>query len=195
MEVKTTTDLSAEPILLAAAKNYIKATYGTDTVEDALIESMIKTARQLCEKYTNKSLGEKTLDIFYRSDEIINNSVKLPYGPHKSITSVSRINQQGTATALVLNTSYYSRGQSFLELEFLSNTINPWQEGSFLADDFKVTLVAGYGAAGTEALPQIFISAMYKLIGEWYLSREDYIPTLTSTVKRLLDSVSLNIGL
>ena len=195
MEVKTTTDLVTEPVTLAIAKNNIKATYGTDATEDALINSMIKAARQFCEKYTNKSLGSKTLDIFFHGDEIINNQVELPYGPHSSITGVWRINQQGTPTTLVLNTSYFSRGQSFIELEFLSKSVNPWQDNSILVDDIKVTLVAGYGAVGNEALPEIFVQAINKQVAEWYLNREDYVPALSSNVKRLLDTETLNLGL
>jgi len=149
----------------------------------------------MCERYTGKSFGEKTINVFFHADEIINDKVELPYGPHKSITSVSSINQEGTVTALTLNTDYYSRGLQYLELEFLSDTMSPWQEGSILADDYKVIMVAGYGASGLEALPEIGVMAINKAVAEWYLNREDYVPELSSNVKRLLDTMTLNVGL
>jgi len=193
MEVKTVTDLSAEPVLLAVAKNHIKATYGTDATEDTLINRQIKAARILCEKYCNRSLGAKTLQIFFHGDEVIGNRVKLPYGPHGTISEVVKVNYQGTETALVLNTGYYSYGAEFKELSFLSASVNPWADGAILRDDYKVTLAAGYGTTGLEALPGIYLEAICKLVGEWYLSREDYMPVMTSEVKRLLSVVSGNI--
>ena len=118
MEIKVTSDISTEPVLLAAAKNHMKASYGTDTTEDALINSMITAARELIEKEADITMAQKTLEIFFHGDEIRGKRVKLPAGPHGTITSVARIDDNGDSTTLTENTDYYEHGNQFKELRF-----------------------------------------------------------------------------
>jgi len=193
VEIKVITDLSSEPVTTAIAKNYVKASYGTDAVEEALIASMVKAARQLIEEEADRSLGEKTIDIFFHADEIQAKRVRLPAGPHGDFTHVKSINQEGTETTLTLNTDYYKRGLQFKELEFLSASVNPWSEGDSVSDDYVVRLVAGYGISETtEDLPEGFKQAILKQVAEWYVNREDYVPVLSSGVKRILKQLSGN---
>jgi len=195
VEIKVITDLSAEPVLLAVAKNYVAATYGTDAAEDAKLTSMIKVARQLMEKYCNLSLGSKVIEIFYHADEVILKRIKLPYGPHSAMTATypKRVNQVGTATSLTLNTDYYKRGNQFWELEFLSSSVNPWSEGALTSDDYLIRLTAGYGAENCEALPEAFIQAIKLQVLRWY--RHEYDGVLWPEVKRIIAAYSKNLWL
>jgi len=193
VEIKVITDIETEPVTTAIAKNHLKASYGTDTTEDALIASMVKAARQLIEEHCDRSLGEKTIDIFFHSDEIQAKRVRLPGGPHGDFTHVKSIDQEGTETTLTLNTDYYKRGLQFKELEFLSASVNPWSEGDSLSDDYVIRLVAGYGISETtETLPEGYKQAILKQVAEWYVNREDYVPVLSSGVKRILNQLTGN---
>ena len=194
MEVKVTTDLSSEPIALAVAKNKIQATYGTDATEDAEINSLIKAARQMIEKYCNLSLGEKTIEILYHRDEVHDKRVKLPYGPHGDISEVVSIDQEGTETELELNSGYFKRGNQFKELEFKSMLANPFHESSGLTYDYKVTLSVGYGISETtEDLPEVFKQAIGLQVAKWYHHQFD--GQLWEEVKKLINAYSRNIGI
>ena len=186
MEIKVHTDLSSEPVTLAVVKNRLKATYGTDATEDAEITSMIKAAREMIERYCDLSLGEKTIEVFFHSDEIAAKRARLPAGPHGTIEYVKRVNQQGTATTLTLNSDYYKRGLDFYELEFLSASVNPWSEDSALADDYKVKLTAGYGIADeTDDLPEVFKQAIELQVLRWYHFQTD-LGELWPEVRKLI---------
>lgn len=191
MEIKVITDLTAEPVLKADMKNRLKATYGTDTTEDAEIESQIKAARQLIERHCGLSLGTKTIEIFYHADEVLAKRVRLPYGPHDEMTSVKRLDQEGDETAMTLNTDYYKRGTQFWELEFLTSTVNPWSEGSVTDDDYKIRLTVGYGGENTETLPEVFEQAIKAQVLRWY--RHEYDGQLSQEVKRMLSAYTMNV--
>lgn len=71
-----------EPVTLAEAKNFCKIDIDTD---DVLIESIITSAREMCEDYTN--IGFVVHDII----AVINNpngGINLPYGPTGVISEV-----------------------------------------------------------------------------------------------------------
>ena len=195
MEIRTITDMTSEPVTLAVVKNRIKAKYGTDTVEDAEINSMIKAARQMIEVYCDLSLGSKVIEIFYHADEVAAKRVRLPAGPHSVMTAnyPVRINQEGTETALTLNTDYYKRGTLFWELEFLTATINPWSEGDMTDDDYKIRLTAGYGITGdnaTETIPEGIKQALELQVLLWYHFNFD--GQIGDEVKRMLNRFSRN---
>jgi len=199
MEIRVISDLASEPITTNVMKNRLKAKYGTDTTEDAEIASMIKSARQLIETYCNVSLGSKVIEIFVHADEIKSRRIRLPYGPHSVMTAdypVS-VDQDGTETALTLNTDYYKRGNLFWELEFLLATVNPWNEDSLTANDYKIRLTAGYGITGTyatETIPNEYIEAIKIQVQQWYHNQYDW-GLLSGAVKNLLKNINRNTWL
>lgn len=191
--------MTAEPVTTAVMKNRLKAKYGTDAVEDAEILSMIKAARQLIETYCGVSLGSKVIELFYHSDEVIARRIRLPYGPHSVMTSgyPVRVNQEGTETALTLNSDYYVRGKTFWELEFLTATVNPWTDGAVTDDDYKIRITAGYGITGTnatETIPEVYTQAIKAQVQQWYHNQYDY-GLLSSAIKFMLNSMSKNTWL
>lgn len=147
LDVKIT-DTGAEPCTLAEAKNWCKIELAI-TEEDALITELIKTARLLCEGFTNVSFVEKTIEA------IVNNSlggIELPYGPLKTFTSL--INEDGET--LVLNTDYKLQGVLFKTIQTPCD--------SYL----KATYVAGY-----TTLPTNFKTAVLQQVAYLYENRGD----------------------
>jgi uncharacterized phiE125 gp8 family phage protein len=62
---------------------------GATHPDDALIEIYLKAARSYCEHYTQRSVGQQTLELTL--DEFPDNAVELPFGA-SSITSVKYVN-------------------------------------------------------------------------------------------------------
>lgn len=186
MQVKVITDLSNEPITGAEIINYLKVDESI-VAENALIDLMIKTARGLCEKKTNLSFGEKTLEATFDKDEIAFNSLRLPYGPHAQIISVYGLDIEGNET-LIESTDYWSVGNDIWEVRF--------KAGGYLYESYRVTYIAGYGISeatpkkATSEIPSEAVLAIYKQVASWYDNRDDYIPTLNSEVRKILDRIT-----
>ena len=182
MQVKTISEIEIEPITVDQVKNYLKIDESIE-VEDALISSMIKAARQLCEKKTNLSFIDKQLEAVFEYDELIEVSFRLPYSPHYEIVSIHLMDEYGDETELE-NTLYWSSKGNIWEV-----TINPSVN---IFKQARINYKAGFGVDGkTEALPEQAVIAILKQVGSWYDNRGDYIPTLSSDVRRILESISL----
>lgn len=133
----------AEPISIAELKLYIKMDLGYE-LEDTILESMIKTARMWCEKYTGLTFMPKTLEIF--SDKW---SFEVPNGPIMEIISVKDANGD--------DINYHKKG-----LQFPRITTSPNQ-------DAYVIVNAGY-----VDLPEDLKSAVKMMAATLYENREDY---------------------
>jgi uncharacterized phiE125 gp8 family phage protein len=95
-----------EPVGLTEAKNFCKIDIGTD---DDIIESMITSAREMCEDFTNIGFVE------HNAVAVLNNSnggITLPYGPLISINQVT--NKRGDV--LILDKDYTLSGNAFVRL-------------------------------------------------------------------------------
>lgn len=193
MEIKVSTDVSVEPVSLDDMKTHIKWD-DTDASEDSRILKMIKGARALIEKRTNLSLGAKTLKVFFHRDDIADGkTIILPYGPHKEISEFVKIDLNGNETSLTVNEDYYKRGMEFFEIQLL--TVWTTYDVTELVDDFRLTYTAGYGTTGLEAIPDTLREAIIKQAAEWYKYREDYQPSLSSEVLRMIEPFSRNYWL
>ena len=194
MDVRVTTDLAAEPILKAEMRNYLEFT-ATDTTEDTLIESMIKSARILLERKSNLSFGAKTLQVLFRAEELINDSVMLPYSPLISITSVKAVDAEETKTALTLNSGYFKRGLKNVEL-IISYSGTGLVGSDLSGSDIEVIYVTGYGNAATETLPETWRELIRRQVKIWYLRGDEANYTeLDFSIKMAADSLSNNIWL
>ncbi len=172
LQVTIDTDVAAELITTAQAKQYIKETYtaGADATliaEDALIDAMVSSARIACENYCNSTFKQKTLIAWW--DSLWNQrEFTLPYGPHVSISTVKTVDAEGDKTTLTLNTDYYKRGIKDLILTVNQVTSAPITAifGGDPISQLEVTYIAGY-ASGKE--PKAVIQAMYDIILQLYI--------------------------
>lgn len=81
IQTRVTTDLAAEPVSLAEAKEYMEIDFSDF---DDLITSLIKSARLASERFTGLSYGTKTISLTANNEC----EIQLPLGPVQSITSV-----------------------------------------------------------------------------------------------------------
>ncbi len=116
LDVQIKTDLSSEPVSVSEAKSYLNIDYNT---WDALIGTLISSARTKLERYTGCSFATKTLVSTF---QVTASNLDIPYGPIQSITSVKSIAEDGTKTALVDGTDYSITGNNFKTIRFFNGT-------------------------------------------------------------------------
>ena len=187
MQRKVITDIDTEPVDIATLRNYIKHTDATETAEIALITSMGKAARELCETYTGLTYAEKEIYCYIEIEDLDDrNRVTLPDVPVISIDHVYEIDKEGVEEALELNTGYYEEGMDQIELYFPKTVKIGVDVETEL--NYRVEYTAGFGDDETEALPEVLKIAILKQVAEWYENRENWIPVLSSEVRNILDN-------
>lgn len=81
-QIKVLSDVSAEPVTLGEAKNYV---HQSGNIDDALIESMVTAARIMCQNYAGVSIGDQSREFYFGHNA--ERPIHLPYNP-KSLTKV-----------------------------------------------------------------------------------------------------------
>lgn len=153
-----------EPLSLADAKLHLRV---TGSSEDALITSLIVTARERCEELSMQSLVTRTYD-YYLHTWPARNAIALPMPPILSLVSLTYTTDTG-ATGTVPVESYYLAPQ--WERIVLQRGAS-WPTASLREyDAIKIRYTAGYGAAS--AVPSWAKHAMRLLIAHWFVNREE----------------------
>lgn len=156
--VSVKTDSGSEPVTEAVIKNYIKYDE-SDVTEVALINSLVKGARELIEKYTNLSLKSKTYVLTFKYDAIDDYVIAVPYGPVVSITSLKFKDDGVDEETLTEDSDYYVHGNQFKELYIVS----PVSTGYYTLE-----WESGYGGSDVETLPDVLAKAICKQALKWY---------------------------
>lgn len=154
----------SDPVIDAATVAMIKDYYRINhDDDDEQIRRNIRTALTTIENYTNRNIIQRQVVAqWIRFPQL----VSLPQAPVQSITSVETIDDEGTATALVLNTDYYSFGNEDIKLQILNANI----------DQLKVTYEAGYGKS-LSAIPTWAQDAIIYQLGVLYSNFEEGMGT------------------
>jgi len=122
---------ASEPLTLSETKTYLKVLNSSD---DALITSLITTARKAAESFLHSSLITQSWKLSY--DKYAPSCVLLPMGPVRSITSVTAIARDNTS-ATISSSSYYLSGGN-RKLIF---------DASPIGQRVEIVYVAGYGSS------------------------------------------------
>jgi uncharacterized phiE125 gp8 family phage protein len=93
---KVVTPIATEPVTLAEFKIHLKL--GAETVEDSLLEGLIRSAREWCEAYTRRALATQTLELLM--DHFPPHGIVLPKPPLQSVTSIKYKDYAGIETTL-----------------------------------------------------------------------------------------------
>lgn len=123
---------ATEPLTLSEAKLYLRVDSST---EDALITSLIVTARIVAEQYLQRSLISQVRKITFNDYSFA--VISLPFGPVQSVDSIKLIARDGTETSI--NSAYYTltAGNEKVVLD-----------SGLLGNKVEVTYTAGYGEEG-----------------------------------------------
>ena len=159
-ESKVTTGVTTELLELADVTDSMRITFGDD---DAVLTSLIKSARQAIEKHCGISIGTQTITsiIDLNSWE----EIEIPFGPVQSITSVHVKTDFAEFTAAIASEDYDSDGVDF-------STFTPFTSGRW-----KLVYQAGY----TE-LPDDLKNYWIRLVSWYYENRGD-VGTIPATLK------------
>lgn len=168
-----------EPVTTAEAKTHLRV---TDSNDDAYIDTLIKVARRMCERYAGVSFITQTrvvkLDHF---PACLTSEIELPYGPIISMSGtdgatpantlgITYVDEDGDTETLTLNTDFYLDNHSDIP------RVKPVDSWPSDVDDERInsvsiTYTAGYGAAAV--VPPEVKQAMLLQIGSMYENRQD----------------------
>lgn len=132
---KTESYSGQEPVTLADAKKHLRVDF---TDDDTLITAMITASRKAIENYCHISLVPKTITLWLKAKDVPQsnyaqpfqvreqfNEFELPYGPVRSVDSVTSIGSDGTTMiTCALNSDYYLTGNAFNSIKISNNFDN-----------------------------------------------------------------------
>lgn len=166
MGLTLTSAPSGEPITLAEARAQCRID-GTD--EDALLTIYIAAARGKAEQYTGRRLitqtWAQTLDAFPSGSQ----AILLEVSPAASISSLQYIDTAGATQTLSSGAYVLDTGRAVARLTPTPDT--EWPTADDRPNAVTITIVAGYGAAGTN-VPSDLRAWMLLTIGFLYAQRE-----------------------
>lgn len=165
---------SVWPLTVDEAKAHLRVDHTTD---DTLIESLIKAATNIAERFQNRGYINQTwrmtLDYFPPEGCVI----QIPIGPVSSVTSITYIDGEG-------DTQTWSSAAYQLDTRSTLARIIPGPDYDYPTTQtdrinaVTITFVVGYGAAST-AIPENIRHAIRLILGDLYNHRES---TITGTI-------------
>ena len=164
MPLQMTGAPALEPVSLAEAKLHLRID-GTD--EDALINSLIMTARMALEQALGLALINQTWT-YYRDAWPQGSTLKLPLRPVQSIGFARVLSATGSPTALTAS-DYVLEGRGMPPR--MVRTGLAWPQPGKVAAGIDVSFVAGFGPAATD-VPITIRQALLLLITHWHEHRD-----------------------
>lgn len=160
--LKRTVDATTEPVTRTEAKAHARI---TATDEDTLIDSLIKSARQACERYAGRSFITQTWKAAFPS--IQGDKLALPYPTVLSITSVQYKDSAGDLQT-VSSSDYEFDGLS--DRPSVRFTTLPSFSASYL-NPLQVTYTAGFGPLAAD-VPDDIKLAIKATVNDWFYNRD-----------------------
>lgn len=170
-KIKRTAIVTTEPITLATARLHLRL----DAVgsppshpDDALVTSLITTAREAVEAYTELTVSQTTYAMAL--DEFPSNAIELGTYPVNSITSIIYTDTNGASQTLNANQyifdSYSNPAKIF--------PVTIWPQAKQIPNAVIVRFAAGFtdGSPNDYPMPEALKQAMLLLIGHLYENRE-----------------------
>lgn len=153
---------AAEPITTAEAKDHLRVV--TDD-EDALVASLVKAARQLVERVTNRALVTQT---WVLKADCFPTWFEMPLPPLASVVEITYVDPDGATQTLsssvyeVDTTSEPGRVRLAYDQDWPSTRAHP--------QSVSVEFMCGFGDA--EGVPETLRQAIRLLVGHFYENRE-----------------------
>lgn len=155
---------ATEPITTAEAKTHLRVDISD---EDTYIDTLIVTAREFCEAYTNRVFITQT---WVQNEDCWSNPVELKVNPIVSLTSLKYYNASEVQTTITDSSANFQK-------DFLSDVGNIYEglTNSFPSlgatiNPIEITTVCGYGAAS--AVPDDIKHAIKLIVSHLFENRE-----------------------
>lgn len=159
MNLTVITPPEEEPVSVATAKAHLRV---DTTADDALIETYLKAARELCEGLARRSFVTQTFRLVL--DDFPSAPLKLPRPPLQSVDAVTYLDADGNEHDWTDFTA--DTGSEPGKVIFNSLPTASLQESGAVAIEFT----AGYESAAD--LPNVFVMAILQTVANWYELRE-----------------------
>lgn len=168
-----------EPVYVPEARAQCRV---TDTSEDAFIASLIKAAREHCEKITGFAYSQRTMELWLEEWPECEDEIELPHPP---LVSVSGVTYYGTDdTAYTLDPAYYYVNTISEPGNVHLRYLKAWPS-AVLRDYNAVCVTYVCGHTRPEDVPETVKLAIRLLVGHWFENRED---SITGTVNRQIEN-------
>jgi len=181
---------ASEPITLAEAKSYLRVDSSGD---DALITSLIVSARMLCEEHMQRAIMSQTLQLFIDSTRDIDeplwegtrtgpylnyykNYIDLPMPVISSVTHVKTYDDADNATIFASTRYYVDKARQPARVVLRTGETLP--TALRVANAIEVQYVTGYSSAN--AVPESIKFAIYQVLTYLYEHRGDMYEGKTS---------------
>lgn len=167
MALSLVTPPALEPVTLADAKRQLRIEHDAD---DALITTLIQSAREHAETFTRRAFLLQTWDL--KLDGFPSSVIELPIAPVTSVTSITYVDLHGLTQTW--DSSQYrtdlpsgpkaQRGR----ITLASGCLYPSTDD--VTNAVTVRFVAGYGSVAA-TVPTSLMLGMLQLITHWYENR------------------------
>ena len=148
-----------EPITLAEAKLFMKV---LETDEDVLIETMIASAREYVENYTNRQLETATFELI---TDKIDSGFKLPKNPIQSITKIEYMDNDSNYQLMPTTDYYLYYDNGIGKIQIVTPISHKGDKRAI-----KITFIAGY-----DDVPFSIKTYIKMLVSTLFENREQYV--------------------
>lgn len=162
---------STEPLSLADAKTWLRIEH---TADDALITDLITASRETLERELALHISVQSIQAEFVGEAL---SHPLPYGPHGALSSVKKIDLDGTETALTEDVDFYMKGLEYKQIRLVSALSTN--------KSLELTVISGYTTT-----PGWAITALKRMVADNYEHRESTAAGLVKIPSDVLQTVS-----
>lgn len=179
------TAATSEPIALSEAKLFLKVDTSDD---DALIGTIISSAREYVENFTGYQLLSATYTQYLDKFPNKNTAIELLMNPVSAVTHVKYYDSNNTLQTW--NTSNYDT-----DLKGKPARITLANDATFptvydRTNAVEIKFVAGYASTSATGFPKQLLNAMYLIIGHLYENRQDVIVgSIVTEMRKGADSI------
>lgn len=164
MRIEIVEPPESEPVTLDEAKAFARITLDDD---DDIVTSLIVSAREFVENYTNRALIEQTRLVYLDlCDMPLGNSITLPFNP-LTIESINSYDSENTETEMD-DSDYFLSGR-----RVALNQNAQWPNDLREFDCLAIETTAGYGD-DADSVPVNIKTAILQLVAHTYEHREAY---------------------
>lgn len=171
---------TVEPVTVADAKSHCRIDLAED---DALLSSMITTARVYVERKTNRQLLEATYQLY---TDAFPAAFELPRSPASSVTSITYVDTGGSTQTLAA--TEYTLDAYREPAVIMPAYLKSWPSTQDVPNAVCVTFKAGYGSTAT-TVPVALRQAVLMHVAHQYENRSATDQQAPSTVPLTVDSV------
>lgn len=162
MSYKIKTQPASEPVTLTEAKLHLKV---DGSAEDNLITYLISAARDLAERYMNRSIITQTWELYL---DVLPDQIDIWHGPVASISSVKYYDSDNTLQTL--SATLYTT-----DIVSEPARINRAYSATYPYTYDRTNAVIVEFIAGQSSAPSLIKAAILLIIGHLYTNREDVI--------------------